>query len=88
MKEKDDGNPSEPGRIQQMKRKPLQLKLPTSYELILSPQGDRMAAIGKINVVTVDTVKMQRLMFCHPFSHPSQACFRQCTATALVKSAA
>jgi WD40 repeat protein len=69
-----------------MKRKPLQLKLPTSYELILSPQGDRMAAIGKINVVTVDTVKMQRLMFCHPLSHPAHACFNVDGSSLAVKN--
>lgn len=50
------------------------LKLPTSYELALSEQGDRIAALGR-NVVVAGTVSRKRIFSCHPFSHPSHACF-------------
>ncbi len=61
------------------------LKLPTSYELSLSPRGDRIAAIGR-NVVTGDTLAMRRLISCHPLSHPSHACFNSAGTSLAVKS--
>lgn len=63
------------------------LKLPTSYELTLSPRGDRIAAIGR-NVVIADTLLLKRIASCHPLSHPSYACFNSDGSLLAVKNTA
>lgn len=62
------------------------LKLPTSYELTLSEQGDRIAALGR-NVVVADTMSRKKIS-CHPFSHPSHACFNSEGSILAVKNTA
>jgi WD40 repeat protein len=61
------------------------LKFPTVFEFALSPRGDRIAALGR-NVVTADTISMKRFTSCHPFPHPSDACFNHDGSKLAVKN--
>lgn len=61
------------------------LKLPSVYAFALSPQGDRLAAIGR-GVVMANTVSMERLYACRPLPHPSHAAFSPDGLTLAVKS--
>lgn len=50
------------------------LKLPTTYAIALSRQGNRLATIGR-NVTIFDPIARRRIAWSHPISHPSYACF-------------
>ncbi len=61
------------------------LKLPTSYDLCISPSGSLIAAVGR-NVVVADMLSRSRLHSSHPLSHPSDADFSPDDRHLVVKS--
>jgi WD40 repeat protein len=61
------------------------LKIGKNYALALSPDGIRLAALGRF-VFVWDLVARKKLFRCHPCTHPSKACYSPDGAHLAVKS--